>query len=151
MANELVHVEIPNHMAKLNITYRGQQGDLPDAVTYDTSDMDIKRMAAEAVRQGYVPGINAHETPDFEEFVVDRFPAHPEVPYNRLSIRPKTAFGVDSALSADSTRELGIEAIIYLQKMAGIDEPRDKAEKSWDTFQDWERTSTLTAYQAIRG
>jgi hypothetical protein len=52
-------------MARLNITYNGQQGDLPDLVAYDASDADLKRF----------------------------FPAREEVPFNRLSLRPKTPFG----------------------------------------------------------
>jgi hypothetical protein len=86
--NELVPT-----MAKLTITYGGQQGDLPDPVSYDATDGDLKQMAAESVRQGYVPGIDAVQNVDFTDFVVDRFPARNDVPFNRLSLRPKTPFG----------------------------------------------------------
>jgi hypothetical protein len=82
-------------MARLNITYAGQQGDLPDPVPYDATDADIKRMATESVHQGYVPGIDAAQA-NFDDFVVDRFPARQDVPYNRLSLRPKTPFGLIS-------------------------------------------------------
>jgi hypothetical protein len=81
-------------MAKLTITFAGQQGDLPDPVSYDASDADLKQMATESVRQGYVPGIDAAPNADFTDFVVDRFEARPDVPYRRLSLRPKTPFGI---------------------------------------------------------
>ena len=96
MANELVMIPAPNipeNMAKLTITYNGQQGDLPDPVSYDSTDGDLKQMAAESVRQGYIPGLDAVAAVDFTDFVVDRFPARDDVPYHRLSLRPKTPFG----------------------------------------------------------
>ncbi len=85
---------VPVEMAKLTITYNGQQGDLPDLVSYDSTDGDLKQIAAESVRDGYIPGIDADPNVDFTDFVVDRFPARDDVPYNRLSLRPKTPFGV---------------------------------------------------------
>lgn len=90
--NEAIVPQVVNHMAKLTITYNGQQGDLPDPVPYDAADADLKRMATESVRDGYVPGIDAAAA-EFADFVVDRFPARADVPYNRLSLRPKTPFG----------------------------------------------------------
>jgi hypothetical protein len=93
MDNALVPVVVPDNMAKLTITYNGQQGDLPDVVSYDMTDADLKQAASESIRQGYIPGIDAHAAVDFTDFVVDRFPARNDVPYNRLSIRPKTPFG----------------------------------------------------------
>lgn len=91
--NVLVPVEVGGVlMARLNITYNGQQGDLPDPVPYDSTDATLKQMATESVRDGYVPGIDAARA-DFTDFVVDRFPARADVPYNRLSLRPKTPFG----------------------------------------------------------
>jgi hypothetical protein len=91
--NEALVPVIPNNMAKLTITLNGAQGDLPDPVSYDSTDGDIKQMAAESVRQGYVPGIDADPAVDFTDFVVDRFPARNDIPLNRLSLRPKTPFG----------------------------------------------------------
>ena len=78
--------------ARLNITYKGQQGDLPDAVLYDLEDQEVRRIVLEALVSG-VPGIDPDENPDITDFVIDRFPAHEGVPYNRLSMRPKTPFG----------------------------------------------------------
>ena len=48
----------------------------------------------EAVQAG-IPGIDADEAADFGDFVVDRFPAREDIPFNRISIRPKTPFGED--------------------------------------------------------
>ena len=45
--------------ARLNITWNGQNGDLPDPVSWHASDKEILRWAAEAVRSGSVPGITA--------------------------------------------------------------------------------------------
>lgn len=78
--------------ARLNITYGGQQGDLPDTVPYDLPDADILRLAQEALIGG-IPGIDPVPDANLKDFVVDRFPARDDVPYNRLSVRPKTPFG----------------------------------------------------------
>jgi len=78
--------------ARLNVTYNGQQGDLPDEVPYDLSDAEVRRIAQEALTQG-IPGVTADPKADLRDFVVDRFPSREDVPYNRLSLRPKTPFG----------------------------------------------------------
>ena len=84
---------IPAHMARLNITWNGSNGDLPDLVPYDAGDADLKRIAAEGIGAGYIPGIDAARRIDLGDFVVDRFPATGEVGVNRIFIRPKTPFG----------------------------------------------------------
>jgi hypothetical protein len=83
------------HQARLNITWAGGNGDLPDPVAYDSGDGDVKQWAAEAVQQGYIPGIPADPAVNFNDFIVDRFPAGDEVQYNRLFLRPKTPFGAE--------------------------------------------------------
>jgi hypothetical protein len=85
--------QLPDGMARLTITYGGQQGDLPAPVSYDSTDSDLKQGATEAVRAGDIPGIDAAPDADFTDFVVDRFPARADVPFNRLSLRPKVPFG----------------------------------------------------------
>ena len=80
------------NVARLNITYNGQQGELPDMLSFDTRDEDIRRIATEALQQG-IPGITADPRADLTDFVIDRFPARDDVPVNRLSVRPKTPFG----------------------------------------------------------
>ena len=82
-----------NTQARVNITYNGENGDLPDPVFYDSSDSDIKAWVTEAVKAGSVPGIPADEHADFNDFVVDRFTANAERDYNLIQIRPKTPFG----------------------------------------------------------
>ena len=85
---------IADNQAMVNITYQGEQGDLPDPVDYNAADGDIRQWVTEAVRAGDVPGITrAHANANFADFVVDRFAANEEVPYNRIAIRPKTAYG----------------------------------------------------------
>lgn len=83
----------PGEMAKLNITWAGNNGDLPDQVEADLDDTAVKRIATESVRDGYVPGIPAAAA-DFKDFVVERFRAVPDqgLP-NRILLRPKTPFG----------------------------------------------------------
>lgn len=84
---------IRQDQAQLNVTWAGQNGDMPDPVSFDSTDGDVKGWAEEAVRTGYVPGIRADRTATFADFVVDRFPATADRPFNRLILRPKTPFG----------------------------------------------------------
>ncbi len=79
--------------ARVNITYQGRNGDLPDTVAYGATDADIRAWVTEAVRTGSVPGIPADRGADFRDFVVDRFAASDVRPYNLIQIRPKTPFG----------------------------------------------------------
>jgi hypothetical protein len=94
MANEIQQWIQPNE-ARVNITYGGQNGDLPDTVLFDSTDGDVKGWVTEAIRAGSVPGIIAAPTADFRDFVVDRFAANEQRPYNLIQIRPKTPFGVE--------------------------------------------------------
>jgi len=79
-------------MASLNVTWSGNNGDLPDPVAYDTPQAQILQMATEAIRGGYIPGIPMDLAVNLTDFVIDRFPATGELP-NRLFLRPKTPFG----------------------------------------------------------
>jgi hypothetical protein len=85
--------ELQNTEARVNVTYGGQNGDLPDPVFFDSSDGDVKGFITEAVRNGSIPGIPADATADFTDFVVDRFAPTEERPYNLIQLRPKTPFG----------------------------------------------------------
>jgi len=84
---------INENEALVNVTWAGQNGDLPDPVAYDATDGDIRQWVTEAVRAGGIPGVGIDQTANFGDFVVDRFPATEESP-NRIMIRPKTPFGV---------------------------------------------------------
>jgi hypothetical protein len=79
--------------ARVNVTYAGENGDLPDPVHFDSTDGDIRMWVTEAVANGGVPGIPADPGADFTDFVVDRFAANAERPYNLIQVRPKTPFG----------------------------------------------------------
>ncbi len=45
-------------------------------------------------------------------------------------------------------REQGIQAIIALQALVGITEPREEAEANWDLFDEHEKAATMSAYDA---
>ena len=47
-------------------------------------------------------------------------------------------------------REEGVKAIIYLQSLAGVVEPEERAAKNWDGFMDWEREQTLRTYRILK-
>lgn len=90
--NALVQLIDPTQ-AQVNITYAGQNGNLPDTVPYDSKDGDVKGWIQEAIRTGSVPGIPADPTANFADYVVDRFEANEARPYNLIQLRPKTPFG----------------------------------------------------------
>ena len=79
--------------ARVNITWSGQNGDMPQPVPYDAGDADIKQWVTEAVQNGTVPGIGADAEVDFTDFVVDRFASSDARPFNLIQLRPKTPFG----------------------------------------------------------
>jgi len=89
---ELMVVADPTQ-ARVNVTFKGANGDLPDSVSFDATDGDVKQWVTEAVRGGGIPGITADAGADFTDFVVDRFAANEARPFNLLQIRPKTPFG----------------------------------------------------------
>jgi len=84
---------VPNTEARVNVTYSGQNGDLPDPVFFDSTDGDVRAWVTEAVRNGSIPGIPAVGDADFGDFVVDRFASTEARPYNLIQLRPKTPFG----------------------------------------------------------
>jgi hypothetical protein len=95
--NDLAEI-VPNpvladHQARLNVTWGGQNGDLPDPIDYDAADAQVITWAQEAIRGGGIPGINLDAGANLNDFVVDRFPAGAEIDYNRVMLRPKTPFG----------------------------------------------------------
>lgn len=85
--------DLQEHEARLNVTWRRQNGDLKDPVNFDATDDEIHMWAQEAIRAGDVPGVRAEDEVDFRNYMIDRFKADDEVPYNRLFLRPKTEFG----------------------------------------------------------
>jgi len=89
----MVDLVIKNDEAQVNITWNGQNGDLPDPVYFDSTDADLRAMVTEAVQNGDVPGITKDVDVDFADFVIDRFSATEDNNINRIQIRPKTPFG----------------------------------------------------------
>lgn len=85
--------DIKDTEARVNITYGGKNGDLPDPVMFQAGEADIKAWVTEAVRNGGVPGLDVVPNADFTDFVVDRFSATEIRPHNLLVVRPKTPFG----------------------------------------------------------
>lgn len=85
---------VPNGYARLNVTFSGSNGDLPDPVLVDATDDQIRHQATEALIAGSIPGIPASPRADLSDFVVDRFNATPEIPFSRVFVRPKTPFGL---------------------------------------------------------
>lgn len=79
--------------ARVNVTWAGQNGELPDAVRFDAQSREILGWVTEAVRGGGIPGIAADRGATFQDFIVDRFPASAARPYNLVQVRPKTPFG----------------------------------------------------------
>ncbi len=88
-----MNMDIRQHEARVNITFAGQNGDLPDTVRYDSTDADVRGWVTEAIRGGTVPGIVGQRFVDLTDYVVDRFPANLNRPYNLIQLRPKTPFG----------------------------------------------------------
>ncbi len=79
--------------ARVNVTYKGQNGDLPDPVNFEATNGDVLGWAAEAIRTGGIPGIATDPGVNLADFVVDRFEPTEARPWNLLQIRPKTPFG----------------------------------------------------------
>ena len=79
--------------ARVNVTYNGANGDLPDPVNFESTNGDVLQMVTEALRTGSIPGIPEDQNASLTDFVVDRFAASEATPYARLMIRPKTPFG----------------------------------------------------------
>lgn len=84
---------IENTEARVNVTWKGQNGDLPDTVARDAKDEEVKQWITEATRGGGIPGIAADPEAHFEDFVIDRFLANEARPYNLIQVRPKVPFG----------------------------------------------------------
>lgn len=84
-----------NRIAKLNVTYKGANGDLPDGVAFDASSEAILEMAEESIRNGDIPGVTADEDVNLDGFEVVRFSADDGSGLgDRVFVRPKTPFGM---------------------------------------------------------
>ncbi len=91
---DIVDRVIHPHQARVNITYKRQHGELPDPVTFDATDGDIRGWVAEAIRTGGVPGIAADPTVFLGDHIIDRFtPVTGVREHNLIDVRPKVEFG----------------------------------------------------------
>lgn len=88
---QILQAEHVDGEAVLNISWKGENGDLPQPIVYDASEADIRRWAAEAVRAG-LPGISPDPNVNFQDFIVERVAAKDGLP-NRVLLRGKTEFG----------------------------------------------------------
>lgn len=95
-------MELQANEALVNVTWAGQNGDMPQPVEFDSSNQDILNWVTEAVQSGSIPGITSDPDADFSGFVVEKLAATEVRPTNQVIVRPKTAFG-DWGL--DETRE----------------------------------------------
>lgn len=133
--------ELQEHQAVLNVTFGGGNGEYPDPVNYDSTDEQILGWAAEAVRTGYIPGVNRNLTADLTGFVVDRFPARDDKP-NRLFVRPKTPFGGNTSYISEPATDPGPPIREYkppvpVQAVTKKEEPpKNIFQKFWDFILD---------------
>ena len=79
--------------ARVEVTYAGEHGELPDPVYFESSEADLKSWVSEAIAHGSIPGIPSDPNVDLTDFVVDRFAAKEDRPVNLIMLRPKTPFG----------------------------------------------------------
>jgi hypothetical protein len=86
-------MELQANEALVNVTWAGQNGDMPQPVEFDASNQDILSWVTEAVQSGSIPGITPDPDADFSDFVVEKMAATEVRPTNQVIIRPKTAFG----------------------------------------------------------
>ena len=93
MVDALVRVIQP-HQARVEVTYKRQHGELPDAVTFDSTDGDIRGWLTEALRTGGIPGIEADPMANLTDYVIEKFDAVPGVrDHKMIQARPKVEFG----------------------------------------------------------
>lgn len=80
-------------LVTINVTYHGLSTDVHVPLEHDPRDDEVRRLAAELIRAGEVPGLHiANLDPDaFRHFVVDRFDT-PGIG-RRIYLRPKVPFG----------------------------------------------------------
>lgn len=90
--------------AILNVTYNGQQGDLPDDVPFDLTTPEVIDMAEEGIKSGSILGIDADPEATLQGFKVERYPAKDDKP-NRLVVRPSVPFGEAASKTGEKLRQ----------------------------------------------
>jgi hypothetical protein len=84
---------IPMGRARVNVSYGGQNAELPETVSLDATPEQIKAWVGEALRGGDIPGIPADRNASVEDFVVDKYEPNEQRPYPLFMVRPKVPFG----------------------------------------------------------
>lgn len=84
--------QIADNQAKVLVTIGGETGDLPDPVSNNATDAEVRSYVQETVRAGGIPGIRRGDV-DLTNYVVDRYPPSETKPYSVISLRPKTEYG----------------------------------------------------------
>ena len=88
-----METNIAANEAIVNVTWAGNNGDLRDPVSFDASETDIRAWVTEAVRSGGVANITMDVNANFTDYIIDRYAATTETPFNRIFLRPKVPFG----------------------------------------------------------
>jgi len=84
---------IDPNLARVNVTYGGQNGELIDPVAFDASEADVRAWVTEALRTGGIPGIPASPNADITGYVVERFAPTEARAWAAIFCRPKAEFG----------------------------------------------------------
>lgn len=79
--------------AIVNVTHAGQNFNLPDPVTRDATDQQVRGWATEAIRNGTVAGLAADVAANFDDYVIERMPPNDQRPHALIMLRPKVPFG----------------------------------------------------------
>ena len=51
---------------------------------------------------------------------------------------------------AEPSEDEGVKAIIYMQFLAGITEPEERARENWRKFSDYEKRNTMAAQAVMK-
>lgn len=86
-------MELQETEARVNVTWSGNNGDMPEPVEFDASEANVRRWVTEAIQNGTIPGIPADPEVDLSNFVIERLAATEVRPFNQVLVRPKVSFG----------------------------------------------------------
>lgn len=125
-------VNIAANEAIVNVTWAGNNGDLRDPVSFDSTDEQVRAWVTEAVRDGGVANIATDPNANFTDFVIDRYASSEETPYNRIFLRPKTPFGNGEGKTYSFGGYMTIsQALRYASQLKGkISDARERAKSS---------------------
>jgi hypothetical protein len=96
--------------AVVNVTWQGQNAELPNPVSRERSDDEVIAMVTEAIRAG-MPGIRADENVTLRGWRVDRDEPNATTPWHRMTVRPKTAYGALALRAVNSLKSASTRAL----------------------------------------